>query len=91
MSGPTMPLAVNLIAAMIPALMYFYLSWVDKKGYIGLWASGWAFYGAGLAISIAALTGYQSPAGYLLLALVFGNHLSALISGLLFLFLLRFP
>jgi diguanylate cyclase (GGDEF)-like protein/PAS domain S-box-containing protein len=85
MSGATMPLAVNLIAAMIPALMYFYLSWVDKNGYIGLWASGWAFYAAGLAMTIAALAGYQSQAGYLSLALVFGNHLSALISGLLFL------
>jgi diguanylate cyclase (GGDEF)-like protein/PAS domain S-box-containing protein len=85
MSGATMPLVVNLIAALIPALIYFFLSQVDKKDYVGLWASGWAFYAAGLAVAIAVLAGYQSQAAYLSLALVFGNQLSALISGLLFL------
>ena len=74
-----LPVVINLIAALIITLMYFYLKLLDKKGYIGFWASGWVVYTASLAMTFAALAGYQS------LALVISSQLSALISGLLFL------
>ncbi|MFX4263836.1 HD domain-containing phosphohydrolase [Pelotomaculum propionicicum] len=70
---------VNLSAALIITLGYVYLSKLDKKSEVFLWASGWAVYTFGLIMALAALAWHQSA------AFVIGNQLSAFISGLLFL------